>query len=155
MNVLVDSNILLRTVEPSHTMHAEATASVAALLAGQQRPCLVSQVLYEFWVVGRRPIAQNGLGMSVARGDLQLSRFKSQFPVHDDVPAIRPIWEQLILKYQVMGKTAHDTRLVAAMIVHAIARILTFNTPDFQRYTEIQAIAPADVIAAHAKGGTP
>ncbi len=59
------------------------------------------------------------------------------------------------MKYQVIGKNAHDTRLVAAMIVHGIPRILTFNTTDFQRYQEITAISPADVLNALAKGGNP
>jgi hypothetical protein len=32
------------------------------------------------------------------------------------------------------------------MLVHGIERILTFNTPDFQRYKEIQAISPDEVV---------
>ncbi|MBW4439856.1 MAG: hypothetical protein KME10_01205 [Plectolyngbya sp. WJT66-NPBG17] len=52
---------------------------------------------------------------------------------------------RLVTKYQVRGKQAHDTRLVAAMIVHQIAHLLTFNTADFKRFSEIRAIDPREV----------
>jgi hypothetical protein len=42
--------------------------------------------------------------------------------------------------YQVSGKNAHDARLVAAMLVHGIESILTFNTQDFFRYGEIRVL---------------
>lgn len=32
------------------------------------------------------------------------------------------------------------------MIVHGIGRILTFNASDFQRYQEIDAIAPEQIV---------
>jgi hypothetical protein len=34
----------------------------------------------------------------------------------------------------VVGNQIYDTRLVAAMTVHAVGRILTFNAADFARY---------------------
>ena len=52
----------------------------------------------------------------------------------------------LIVKYQVMGKKAHDTRLVAGMIIHQINYVLTFNTNDFKNYSEITAVAPLTIL---------
>jgi predicted nucleic acid-binding protein len=52
------------------------------------------------------------------------------------------------MKYQVVGKNAHDARLVAAMIVHGIERILTFNNTHFQRYQEIDVISPDQVVSS-------
>jgi predicted nucleic acid-binding protein len=155
MNVLLDTNLLLRMAEPKHPMRDIALQAAAALLGDKESLCLVSQNLFEFWVVATRPAAQNGLGLSPAQAESELTTLKNQFTVHDDTPAIRPAWEGLVVKYQVVGKNAHDTRLVAAMIVHGIPRILTFNTTDFQRYQEITAISPADVLNTVAKGGTP
>lgn len=43
-------------------------------------------------------------------------------------------WEQLVQRYSVTGKSAHDARLVAAMVVHGVRGILTFNAHDFTRY---------------------
>jgi hypothetical protein len=42
----------------------------------------------------------------------------------------------------------HDARLVAAMLAHGVPQILTLNPRDFQRYTEITVLHPADVVAA-------
>ncbi len=53
-------------------------------------------------------------------------------------------WSQ----YQVSGKNAHDARLVAAMMVHGISRILTFNVGDFMRYAGIAVLDPQQVLAS-------
>jgi predicted nucleic acid-binding protein len=44
-----------------------------------------------------------------------------------------------------MGKKSHDARLVAAMITHNIDNILTFNTDDFLRYSEIIPVDPRTI----------
>jgi len=46
-------------------------------------------------------------------------------------------WERTVTTYRVLGKNAHDARLVAAMV-----KILTFNTADFVRFRETQALDP-------------
>jgi len=46
----------------------------------------------------------------------------------------------------VVGKAAHDARLVAAMNRHALSHLLTFNVSDFKRYPAIQ-ILDADKMA--------
>ncbi len=44
-----------------------------------------------------------------------------------------------MVRHQVSGTKVHDAKLVAAMHVHGIGKILTFNTADFAR-SEIDAI---------------
>ena len=51
-----------------------------------------------------------------------------------DSAATYPEWKRLVVKHSVLGTKVHDARLVAAMNVHGIGRILTFNTGDFARY---------------------
>ncbi len=46
----------------------------------------------------------------------------------------------------VRREDAHDARLVAAMLVHKISQILTFNTQDFQRYPGIVVLSPQQVV---------
>ena len=70
---------------------------------------------------------------------------KHIFSLYQDTPATYPQWERLIRKYQVMGKKSHDARLVAAMITHNIDNILTFNTDDFLRYSEIIPVDPRTI----------
>ena len=148
MKYLVDTNILLRSVEESHPMNHAAVNAVHSLLAKGEELCIIPQNLIEFWVVATRPASVNGLGLSFALAIAQLTELKDIFTLHPDTPAIFSEWEKLVVKYQVMGKQAHDTRLVAAMKVHQITHLLTFNTDDFQRFSEIAAIDPRSISSA-------
>jgi hypothetical protein len=50
------------------------------------------------------------------------------------------------MQHGVTGKKAHDTRLVAAMMVHGVTHLLTFNIEDFKQYSNITLVHPEDVI---------
>lgn len=150
MSVLVDTNVLLRSIEPRHRMQRAADDSVQTLRRQGERLVLAPQNVYEFWVVAMRPVAQNGLGLTSLEAAAEVSRFKSLFGLLADSAAIMPAWERLVLRHQVVGKNAHDARLVAAMIVHGIDRLLTFNTADFARYQQITVISPEDIVGTSA-----
>jgi predicted nucleic acid-binding protein len=51
-------------------------------------------------------------------------------------------WKRLVSFHRVTGVQVHDARLVAAMNVYGIDRILTFNGSDFSRYP-IKVITPS------------
>lgn len=147
MSFLLDTNILTRSSQPRHPMHPVAVEAVVSLLQQGEDLFLVPQNFYEFWSVATRPVAINGLGLSVSQVAGEILRFKIDFPVLDDVPALFQVWEQLVIRHQVIGKSTHDARLVAAMIVHGVDRLLTFHRADFARYTSIIVLSPQDVIA--------
>jgi predicted nucleic acid-binding protein len=150
MRVLFDTNILARSTQTSHALMPIARAAGDALQARGDELCIVPQVLYEFWVVCTRPIVQNGLGFDVPRASLELANARNLFVVLDDVPAILPEWERLVVAHDVKGKSAHDARLVAAMNVHGVPAILTFNVSDFTRYPSLTVLDPHGVAS-----GTP
>ena len=56
-------------------------------------------------------------------------------------------WRRLVVTHSVAGVQVHDARLVAAMLVHGIPRLLTLNDRDFSRFTEISAIHPLAVVS--------
>jgi predicted nucleic acid-binding protein len=66
MSVLVDTNVLLRRMQPDHVHHALAIESVARLIATGEQVYFTLQNISEFWNVMTRPIAVNGLGFSPA-----------------------------------------------------------------------------------------
>jgi len=145
MNVLVDTNIVGRMAEAGHPQHRTAVDAAAAISSRGDSPCIVPQVLYEFWVVATRPASANGLGLTPSQAAAELTRLKGLFPLLPETAAFYPEWERLVTTHQVVGKNAHDARLVAAMTVHGIAQILTFNTGDFARYPGINALDPAAI----------
>ena len=64
MSVFVDTNVVLRSVQPSHPMHAAAVRAVTSLIRDDEALFITPQIVAEFWNVATRPIASNGLGMS-------------------------------------------------------------------------------------------
>jgi predicted nucleic acid-binding protein len=66
MSVLVDTNVLLRRLQPDHEHHALAIDSVAHLLSTGQHVYFTLQNISEFWNVMTRPVRANGLGFSPA-----------------------------------------------------------------------------------------
>jgi predicted nucleic acid-binding protein len=128
-------------------MHSQATGALNVLLEGDDKVCLATQNLFEFWNVCTRPLNRNGLGMTVAQTDAELNRLEEVFAVLSDSPTLYPEWRRLVTKHSVMGVQVHDTRLVAAMLVHGITHILTFNTSDFKRFSEITLVHPSDIFS--------
>jgi len=148
MSILVDTNILARLAQPTHSMHSAATNAGDELRRQGEVLCLVPQNFYEFWVVATRPTGQNGLGFTPTQAQSELARLKRVFIFLDDTPAILPHWERLVVQHQVSGKSAHDARLVAAMMIHGIGQLLTFNVSDFQRYPNITVLDPTQIAAS-------
>ena len=142
---LLDTNLLLRSVDTSSAMYLEAVGAIQKLQANDNRLHIVPQNLIEFWNVYTRPIERNGLGKSALEAQMECDRLKQIFPLLLDNEAIYPIWEALVVRYGVIGVNVHDARLVAAMQVHGLTHLLTFNISDFRRYAEITAIAPSEV----------
>jgi predicted nucleic acid-binding protein len=131
-------------------MHKEAQGCVRALLRRKETLNIVPQILFEFWVVATRPAASNGLGLSV-EGALRIIRKAETFfhLLHDPVGIYRE-WLRLVETYAVSGVTAHDARIVAAMKLHGISHLVTFNGADFKRYhgDGITVVTPAEILRA-------
>ena len=142
--MLVDTSTLLRFLQPLHPQRETARGAIKALGALGRDLHIVVQNLFELWVVATRPVAQNGLGLSIPDAASELVRLKNMFPLLPDTPAIYPVWENLVIQYRVSGKPAHDARLVAAMHVHGLTAILTFDKTGFSRYAGIEVVHPAE-----------
>lgn len=82
------------------------------------------------------------LGLSIEQASKELDQIKRFWVLLPDVPLFEE-WERVVKAYRVSGKNTHDARLVAAMHVHGIHSILTFNGNDFARYTDITVVDPA------------
>jgi predicted nucleic acid-binding protein len=148
---LADTNILLRSLQTSHPVYGDVARAVDILLARGDELCVIAQNLIEFWAVATRPIANNGLGLTLTRATQELTNLKASFPVLPDTADILSEWEQLVVKHQVLGKQVYDARLVAAMRVHSVTHLLTFNIADFKRFTTVTAVSPQSFTLEDAK----
>jgi len=61
-----------------------------------------------------------------------------------ETPEIFPAWRRLVIEYRVSGIQVHDARIVAAMSVHEVNRILSFDLDDFTRYRDITVVHPSE-----------
>jgi predicted nucleic acid-binding protein len=139
MAVLIDTNVLLRLTQPLHPNAHAARQALRSLRANNETLHITQQNLVEFWAVATRPISANGLGLTVEQAAAELEALKRLFVLLPELP-LQEAWEHLVLNHGVAGKNTHDARLVAAMVVHGVESILTFNVQDFQRFSEIRVI---------------
>lgn len=145
MSYALDTNILARSIEPDHPMHDPVNLAVETLTARRESLCVLAQSLYEFWVIATRPLQQNGLGLSAAEALAKLDEFQNFFTLKTDRTEIYAEWKDLVTQHAVMGKPAHDARIVAAMKVHGITHLLTFNIGDFKRFPGIAVVSPTGI----------
>ena len=145
MIYLVDTNVLLRGIQQSHEMYQDARRAAAVLTRQGNQLSITAQNLIEFWAVATRPVSSNGLALSLPETVAHLKTFKQTFTLLPDTADILSEWARLVVLHSVSGRQPHDARLVAAMLVHNVAHILTFNADDFKRYDEITVINPSSI----------
>jgi predicted nucleic acid-binding protein len=141
----VDTNVLLRTTDLGNPAQTVAEGAIESLRLGGDSLSVFPQNLIEFWAVATRPSVNNGLGLSIAVAESQMNNLQAMFALLDDTPQIFSEWERLVRQYRVTGKQSHDARLVAAMKVHNLTHLLTFNDRDFKRFTEITVVNPQNI----------
>ncbi len=146
MDVLVDTNVLLRSIDQTHRQHAEAADATDLLHARGDRPCVASQNVVELRAVCTRPVVANGLGMSQAGADEEVRRLHALFHVLPDHPAVLTVWEHLATTYVAEGRQNYDARIVAAMVVYGVPAILTFDVEDFARYPHVRVLTPRSLL---------
>ena len=141
--IAVDTNVLvgaIQTFDP--TIRATARPAVKSLYrAGEELVCF-PQNLVEFWNASTRAATANGLGFSPEQAARYLDRFQMVLQILPETAEIFPTWRKLVLQHRVSGIKVHDARIVAAMGVHQVPKILTFDLDDFNRYESITVVHP-------------
>ena len=145
MAVLVDSNVLIFSVQQGHPWHEDSVKALEFFLSADETVCVFLQNIAEFWNVCTRPADKNGLGLPAVETERRLTALDPILTLLHDTPAVYPEWPKLLVQHDVRGIQVHDARLVAGMKIHGINRILTYNPRDFKRYAGITALHPRDV----------
>jgi predicted nucleic acid-binding protein len=154
MSVLVDTNILLRRTQPDHQHYTVAVESVAEILGTGEPVYFTLQNISEFWNVVTRPVANNGLGFTLAMAVAEVKKIERILTRLPDTAAVYAEWRRLVTQHSVIGSKVHDARLVATMNVHGVRRILTFNADDFIRYG-IEVLHPTSLTSSPATDSAP
>jgi predicted nucleic acid-binding protein len=100
-----------------------------------------------FWNVCTRPLAaRGGLELTIEATERKAKLIEKQFRLLPENLATHQEWRRLVKIHNVKGVQVHDTMLAAVMNIYGITRLLTFNTPDFKRFGNLDVVSPADVI---------
>ena len=134
MTCLVDTSILLRLSNMRDPQYPVADRSVTALHRQGETLHITAQVLVEFRNSATRPVAVNGLGISVSEVERLSDGFEITFPLLPETPDIFPAWKALVQSAGVTGKQVHDARLAAVCHVHQVSHVLTFNVRHFTQF---------------------
>lgn len=135
-SVFIDTNVLVYVSRPTAPEHSTAVAALAETEASGCAVWLSPQVLREYLAVVTRPQATApALRMAAAIADIR--QFRAAFAVTEEGPMVL---ERLLLLLQThpgAGRQVHDANIVAAMSVHGIGRLMTFNAGDFRRFADV------------------
>jgi predicted nucleic acid-binding protein len=142
MKILLDTNILLRISEPAHSHHSASVSALRTLALQGHSFCIASQTISEFLAVATRPVVDRGLGMAQAKADEELTKVISSLEMLYDSKAVIDELRRFVVLHSISGKSVHDAHLVAAMNANAVSHLLTINTRDFNRYTNIHVLDP-------------
>jgi predicted nucleic acid-binding protein len=145
--VLVDTNVLIFSIQQGHPSAEASLRAIKLLLAADEPVCVLLQNIAEFWNVCTRPADKNGLGLTPQETETRLNRLDSILTVLHDTSLVYSQWRKLIVQHEVKGIQVHDARIAAAMQVHGVARLLTCNPRDFARYYGITPVRPDEVIS--------
>lgn len=147
MIYLIDTNILLRLAKRNDPDRTLALEALQKLKSRNEDLCYTTQVMVEFWNVCTRPLtARGGLGLTLEATERKARLIEKQFRLLPESLATHQEWRRLVKLHNVKGVQVHDTMLAAVMTVYGITHLLTFNTPDFKRFGNLDVISPADVI---------
>ncbi len=147
MAVLVDTNVLIFSIQQGHPTGKDSLRAIKLLLAADEPVCVLLQNIAEFWNVCTRPADRNGLGLTPQETEKLLNRLDSILTVLHGTPLVYSQWRKLIVQHEVKGLQVHDARIAAAMHVHGVGRLLTYNPRDFARYNGITPVRPDEVIS--------
>lgn len=114
------------------------------------QPVIGIQNAVEFWNVMTRPTsARGGYGLSVPVTLRRFQHLERRCTVLPETLAVFAEWKRIVTVHGVSGRSVHDARLVAQMLVSQVSTILTLNPVDFRRYPGISVVTPAEFIAAN------
>lgn len=146
MPYLIDTNVFLRLVSKTDPDRSVCLNALQKLIASQETLYYTTQVLAEFWVVCTRPAtARGGYGLSSVKAEQKAKLIERYCELLPDSAATHQEWRHLVVKHAVLGVVIHDARLVAAMNIHGVTQILTFNKDDFKRYSGITVVSPDEI----------
>ena len=141
----VDTNVLLRLSDRLDSQHSLVAEAIRRLRVRNIELNYTTQNLGEFWNVSTRPASRNGFGLTVLETRRRFETLRRHMTLLPETEDVFHVWLRLLESHQVRGVEVHDAHLAATLEVHGVRNLLTYNGPDFKRFTHLIAVHPRDV----------
>jgi predicted nucleic acid-binding protein len=141
--VFVDTNILIYAALRQSPLNPQAKERLKRL--GEQGiPVWISrQVIREFLAAMTR--SRELVEEVPLEALLELVHYlEAHFLVADEGPHVTARLLELIERIPVRGKQVHDANVVATMLAYDVHNLLTHNTADFARYSDLITVLPLE-----------
>ena len=135
--ILLDTSMILRSKQKSSSHYHFITEKLIEMVSIGEELVVCPQVIYEFYVVATRPHDKNGFGLSAETAIGEIENILSTYSMLAETDQVYFNWLKLISDYKVIGKNAHDARIVAFMVSNSISSLYTLNKKDFERFHSI------------------
>jgi predicted nucleic acid-binding protein len=138
---IADTNVLVYALDADAPQHAAARALLEAARDGATTLYVTSQILCEFYsiVTNARRVSKPRSSAEASDAISELLTFLRVLPVPAHAVAG---WMNLLRRRPVTGGAVFDLQIVATMQANDIQRIYTFNTGDFEAFTELSVLTP-------------
>jgi predicted nucleic acid-binding protein len=138
---IVDTNVLVYALDADAPQHAAARALLEMAREASITLFTTSQILCEFYsiVTNPRRVSKPRSAADALTAISSLLAFLHVLPV----PAHTVDgWMDLLRRHPVTGSDVFDLQIVATMQANGMQRIYTFNTADFEPFTELSVVTP-------------
>jgi predicted nucleic acid-binding protein len=138
---IVDANVLVYALDADAPQHAAARALIEAARDAPTTLFVTSQILCEFYsiVTNARRVPKPRSPSDALSAISGLLAFLHVLPVPVHTVAG---WLDLLRRHPVTGGDVFDLQIVATMQANGVQRIYTFNTADFEVFTELSVVMP-------------
>lgn len=138
---IVDANVLVYAFDADALHHVASRNLLAEARGGNTTLYVTSQILCEFYsiVTNPRRVSRPRSAADAVAAIAGLLSFVHVLPT----PA-RAVegWLALLRRHPVTGADIFDLQIVATMLANGVQRLYTFNTTDFEPFTELKISTP-------------
>jgi len=139
--VFIDTNVLIYASLARSPLNLEAKGWLQRLSEQGAALWISRQVIREFLAAMTR--SRELVEESPLEALLELARYlEAHFLVADDNPRVTAWLLQLMERIPIRGKQVHDANVVATMLAYDVPNLLTHNTADFARYSDLITLLP-------------
>ncbi len=133
----LDTNVFLAATDPARTGHRRARDILDQWPAVGITLYLSAQIVREYLVVATRPPAVGGLGLPLDAALENVTAVLDRTKILEETAAVSARLRDLLLAIDCSGKQIHDANVVATMMTHGVAALVTENLGDFRRFDDM------------------